>query len=131
MTDARRKKALAVIERVSGGSSVVKACRTVKIDRGHFYDAIDEDRDLASKYARACEERATALAEQALVIADEADGDSQSQVQKAKLRAETRKWFAARMAPKKWGDRVALTGGDGGPVQVQTFTDLVRSADTD
>lgn len=131
MTAQRRRKVLAVIERVSTGSSVLKACVAERLDKGHFYEAIDADRELATKYARACEERATTLAEQALEISDEADGGSQSQVAKAKLQADTRKWFAARMAPRKWGDRVALAGDAESPLKVQALVDLVRSADDD
>jgi hypothetical protein len=37
---------------------------------------------------------------------------------------DTRKWILAKMAPKKYGDKVIqeLSGPDGGPIQSQNLT---------
>ncbi len=40
-------------------------------------------------------------------------------VQRSRLRVDTRKWVLARMLPKIYGDKIALTGDDGGAVRVQ------------
>lgn len=66
-----------------------------------------EDPEFAASYAHARDARASHLAEEALRIADElGDSPSSEQVQAARLRVDTRKWFAAKLAPKKYGDRI-------------------------
>ena len=41
-------------------------------------------------------------------------------VNRSRLRVETRKWMAAKLAPRKYGDAVALKHGglDGGPMEL-------------
>ena len=56
------------------------------------------------EYARAREGQAAFYAEQIIAIADEVGEDSQA-IAKAKLRIDARKWVAARMAPKHWGNK--------------------------
>lgn len=49
-------------------------------------------------------------------------------IQRSKVRIETRRWIAARLAPKKYGDKLDLnhgggvehTGKDGGPIKTET-----------
>jgi hypothetical protein len=62
------------------------------------------------------------------------DGSTYEQVnsehiQRSRLRIDTRKWIAARMRPKKYGDKVALTNGEGGPLVVQVLK--LSEADAD
>jgi len=42
-------------------------------------------------------------------------------VNRDKLRVDTRKWYLSKLAPKRYGDRLAheLTGADGGPIEVE------------
>src|SRR5258706_15510763 len=56
-------------------------------------------------YARAREERSDVLAREILEIADAPCAD-QVAVQRARNRIDTRKWLAAKLAPRKYGDRV-------------------------
>ena len=46
--------------------------------------------------------------------------DDEEDVQRAKLKVETRKWIASKLIPKKFGDKITqeVVGKDGGPVQV-------------
>jgi hypothetical protein len=55
----------------------------------------------------------------------EADEASVDDWQVRKLRIETMKWRASKLAPKRYGDKLALAGPDGGPLQVvvQKFTE--------
>lgn len=48
-------------------------------------------------------------------------------VQRSRLRVDTRKWVAARLNPKKYGDRIANehSGPDGGPIE--TVTEIKRT----
>ena len=61
-------------------------------------------------YARARENRADLLFEECLDISDRAQHlDNMAAVQAARLRVDTRKWAAAKLNPKNYGDRA----GDG------------------
>lgn len=97
--------------------------------------------DFTEQYARAREAQADKLAEEILSIADDgrndtyidAEGNTKSDtevIQRSKLRVEARKWLASKMAPKKYGDKMAIGGADDlGPVQTVTkeMTDAERA----
>lgn len=56
-------------------------------------------------------ERAQHLADEAVAIADSLpDTATNPMVNAARLRVDTRKWYAARTDPRRWGDRVEHTG---------------------
>ena len=95
--------------------------------------------DFTEQYARAREAQADKLAEETLLIADEssqdtyvdADGNVKTNteaIQRSKLRVDTRKWLASKMAPKKYGDKVTQehTGANGGAIQVASTVTFVR-----
>nr|WP_206734938.1 MULTISPECIES: hypothetical protein [unclassified Bosea (in: a-proteobacteria)] len=52
-------------------------------------------------------------------------------IQRSKLRLDARKWMASKLQPKKYGDKVALTGGSGGPIETVTRIELVTPGDGD
>ena len=95
----------------------------------------------SEQYARAREAQADKLAEEALQIADDgrsdtyldAEGNERTDnevIQRSRLRVDTRKWLASKMAPKKYGDKVAIGGADDlGPVQTanRDMTDAERA----
>lgn len=89
----------------------------------------------AQQYARAKEEQADVLADQIIDISDDDSCDvafkddgtpyvNQENIQRAKLRVDSRKWIAARLKPKKYGDKVTneMTGPNGGPIPVANLT---------
>ncbi len=74
--------------------------------------------------------QADALFDEALEIADDASGDwtkdakgnkvlDHEHVQRSRLRVDTRKWAAGKMAPKRYGDKLQHTGDGGGPIRVR------------
>lgn len=65
-------------------------------------------------YVRARETIAEMNANDIVCISD-TDPDPQS----ARVRIEARKWFASKIAPKKYGEKLALTDADGGVLQVK------------
>ena len=97
--------------------------------------------EFSQQYAHAREAQADKLAEEILLIADDGsndtytDGDGNCRtdaeaIQRSKLRVDARKWLASKMAPKKYGDKVAIGGADDlGPVQSVTrdMTDAERA----
>lgn len=75
------------------------------------------------QYARAREAQADALFDEILDIADDGSNDFMSEdhkydgdaVQRSKLRVDARKWMAGKLAPKRYGDKIELSGpGDKG-----------------
>jgi hypothetical protein len=85
-------------------------------------------------YARAREEQADTWAEEIIEISDDGSNDTyvideetgetgvnHDHIQRSKLRVDSRKWIAAKLKPRKYGDKVTqeLTGPEGGAVQVQ------------
>lgn len=76
----------------------------------------DWNAEFRRQYARAREAQADAYFEEIVDIADEPVSES-VEVQRNRLRMDARKWVASKLAPKKYGDKLALTDGEGGPLQ--------------
>lgn len=86
--------------------------------------------DFRDQYAHARDMQADALFDQALEIADDVSGDwltdkdgkrvvDHENIQRSRLRVDTRKWAAGKMAPKQYGDKIQHTGDGGGPIRVR------------
>lgn len=83
-------------------------------------------------YARARQDQADYLAEEIVQIADDGLNDTyetedgpktnQDVIARSRLRVDARKWYASKLAPKKYGDKIQteLSGG----LTVRTATDL-------
>jgi hypothetical protein len=88
-----------------------------------------DNQEFREQYAQAQEQRTAAMAEE---IIDIADFENEEDVQRAKLRIDTRKWLMSKMAPKKYGDRSQMElsgpqGEDGEPTAIQiTIVDPKR-----
>jgi hypothetical protein len=89
--------------------------------------------DFRDRYAQAREEQADTNADEILAIADEmppeyTDEKGRTSIDHSylawqKQRIEARKWTAMKLKPKKYGDRVALEGVEGGaPITTQDAT---------
>ena len=74
---------------------------------------LGESKSFAEKYARAREAQQDTYADEITYIAD-----TEPDHNKARVRIDARKWHASKLAPKKYGDKLGLTDGDGGPLQV-------------
>ena len=98
--------------------------------------------EFQEQYARAMDARATLLAEEILEISDDSSGDAVTDpetgavrmdaefVARARLRVDSRKWLAARMSPRKYGDKITQehVGGEGGPIKQEiTRIELVAA----
>jgi terminase small subunit-like protein len=108
-----------VLRLISNGMSVFKACGEVHIATNTWYDWLRAMPALELRYAHACADRAAKLAEEAHDIADQAvNAKDNTAVQAAKLRVDTRRWFAAKLDPKRYGDyqRTEMTVTESGNV---------------
>lgn len=106
--------------------------------------AYDDRDDFFARYVRARELQADYWAEEAVEVADDGrndtyvDEDGVEQVnhdviQRSRLRVDTRKWITAKLAPRRYGKRVAMehSGPDGGPIETKTEVDLSQLSDDD
>ncbi len=86
--------------------------------------------DFRDQYAHARDMQADALFDEALEIADDVSGDwstdkdgkkvlDHEHIQRSRLRVDTRKWAAGKLAPKRYGDKMQHTGDGGGPIRVR------------
>lgn len=63
--------------------------------------------DFREQYARAREDQAEFYADQVMVISDNKSSDN-GQIQRDRLRVDARKWYASKLKPKKFGDKLDL-----------------------
>ena len=121
-TDYSAELAADICERLVDGSSLRAVCRSESMPSiSTVMKWVTLHPDFAEQYAISVDERAVGMFEDMFDIADGVEPDP-SEVSKAKLRIDTRKWALARMNPKKYGDKIQqeVTGADGGPLIVQT-----------
>lgn len=112
-----------ILERIAAGESVAQICVDEDMpSQRAFYNWLNKDEELVQKYARARETQADAIFDEILQIADEARNDwmerhgeddagwqaNGEHIQRSKLRIDARKWVASKLAPKKYGDRMAV-----------------------
>ena len=77
-----------------------------------IYRWLNEHRDFCENYARARETLADMNACDIVHIADTEEDSN-----RARVRIDARKWFASKVAPKKYGDKLAVGGDEENPIQ--------------
>lgn len=90
---------------------------------------LEENEEFRKQYAYARERQADLYAEQVIDIADCTDvdltgPDGQRDPQRDRLRIDARKWYAGKLAPKKYGDKIAHVGGNEDDAPIKTKVDL-------
>lgn len=71
--------------------------------------------DFGKRYAAAREAAIELQADELLAIADDSDED----VQRSRLRVDVRKWLMSKLIPTKYGDKMQVSGNDGGPIEIR------------
>lgn len=127
----RRKVADMVLAGMRGGLSALKACEAVGVHQSTFNTWLNDDADLAVDYARAREYLIERMAQEVLDLSDsdvglQPDGKKDwAAVQKHKLQVDTRKWLLSKLAPKKYGEKLELTGDPDRPLAIQKIERVV------
>lgn len=93
-----------------------------------------ENADFAQQYARAREAQADAIFDEMLDIADDGANDfmgadekyNGDAVARSKLRVDTRKWMAGKLAPKKYGEKTLLGSDPENPLPPGFTVNLVK-----
>lgn len=115
-----------------GGLSCFKACQAAGVPNSTFMRWVDADAKLAERYAHAREDLIEKMAQELLDLSDQDVGQTHDNkkdwaaIQKHKLQVDTRKWLLARLAPKKYGDRLAIAGDESAPLKVEQTIDASK-----
>ena len=97
--------------------------------------------ELVGQYARAKKDGASAIVEEAVEIADDGTNDymtitkgdvsynveNREVTSRSKLRVEIRKWYASKLDPKKYQDKVDVTSGNE-KISTMSTSELVDTA---
>ena len=133
-----------ICTRLGDGQSLREICRDPAMpDKATVFRWLAQHDDFRQQYAVAREAQADHLLEEMLDIADDARNDwmvraqgddeikapDQEHISRSKLRISTRQWMMAKMAPKKYGDRIVQehSGPDGAPIEVTAVTHEKRA----
>jgi hypothetical protein len=126
--EQREAIAQAVIDGMAvEGLSCFKACEAVGVPIGTFIGWVGVDPALAESYARARETLIERMAAETLEIADAPVGSTEhgttdsGAVQKQRLQIDTRKWMLAKLAPKRYGDKITLAGDEANPLKIEAI----------
>jgi hypothetical protein len=142
-TDYNLDKALAICERIADGESLRAICRDADMPaRSTVFRWLSLEDGFSDLYARAKEEAAELFAEEIVEIADEREGKAimadgaevavvfdSTAVARNRLRVDARKWVAAKLKPRKYGDKIQqeVTGANGGALE--TVTKVILTSD--
>lgn len=117
--------------RLSQGESLRSICKTEDYPDESTVRlwAVDDWEGFTAKYLRARDIGLDVRADEVLDIADEGTGDPV----RDRLRFDARRWYLSKMAPKRYGDRLAqeLSGPNGAPIAVAASINInpVRARD--
>src|SRR5215217_7474217 len=114
------KMALIICDRIANGESLKSICQDEDIPaRSTVFKWLAENKTFSDMYARAREEQADTIFDEIIEIADDGRNDwmerrgeedagwvtNGENIQRAKLRIDAGKWMAAKLRPKKYGER--------------------------
>jgi hypothetical protein len=114
-----------------GAQSCYKACQAAGVAIGTFYEWVNADALLAERYAQARNSLIEHIAAEAMAIADEpaallpTGAIDSAAVQKQRLQIDTRKWLLSKLAPKKYGDKIEVSGDAENPLAIKTIERVV------
>lgn len=113
------------------GKPLVRIVEEIGVPIQTVYSWMNAHPEFSEAYARAREDQADTLADEIIKISDDASNDScededgkivtnHENIQRSKLRVDTRKWVASKLRPKKYGDKQQLehSGPDGKPLNL-------------
>lgn len=122
-TTYSQAKADAICERLANGLSLRAICRNKAMpSKTTVFKWLGQNSQFVDQYARAREAQADLLVDEMVELADTpkigtrtkrtTDGKIEvvtvDMIEHRRLQIETRKWVAARMRPKKYGDKVEV-----------------------
>ena len=123
----------AVLQGMRDGLSAFKACQAAGVPQSTFNRWVDADAKLAEDYAHAREDLIERMANEVLELADSevpetGDGKRDWQaIQQRKLQVDTRKWLLSKLAPKKYGEKLEVSGDPANPLMTRIERVVVKA----
>lgn len=127
-------------EQLAHGRSLRSVCKADDMpDAATVFRWLRTNDQFCEQYTRAKAEAADAMVDEMLDIADDAVNDwmaandpenpgyrlNGEAINRSRLRVDTRKWIAAKLKPKKYGEKVAVGGADDmPPIQTTDMTEV-------
>jgi hypothetical protein len=129
-----------ICERLMGGESLRTICKDDHMPAAStVFRWLRVEPGFSEQYAHAREVQADLLFDDVLDIADDGRNDwmmrlgddgtaaytvNGEHIQRSKLRVDSRKWMAGKLAPKKYGEKVSMehTGKNGAPIEIEDKT---------
>jgi hypothetical protein len=119
-----------ICTRIAHGEPLVRMCREEHMPHvSSVYLWLSQIPEFSDMYAKAREDQADTLADEIQSLADEMpmektdkEGNTSfdsAYIQWMRLRVDARKWVAAKLKPRKYGDRVELAGDKDNPLKVE------------
>ena len=117
-----------VIEAVKEGKSVKSVCRGANISFASVWTRLASPK-FAQAYQEAFALRAQSWVEDLIDISDDSANDivtddkgnakgNMAAVARSRLGFDARRWVLSKLFPRQYGDALAVTGADGGPLQI-------------
>lgn len=114
-----------------------KALATICAENEHFpviatiFRWLDRIPSFREQYARAKEHQADFLADEIITISDHVAEDhtpftGANVVNRDKLRVDARKWIASKLKPKKYGEKIELSGDKENPIAIQITGMIIK-----
>jgi len=128
-SDYTPELAALICNRIQCGEGMAQICRTegMPVERT-VYRWLETRPEFQQMYARAREIQADYFVDEIIEISDDSRNDwmkregelvtDHEHVNRSRLRVDSRKWAAAKLAPRKYGDKLAVGGDADNPLKV-------------
>jgi len=126
----REEKARLICERIASGTPMSTACSEEGLKHSAFMNWVERYENIRDNYARAKSDGVEKMAADLLAISDEeAPRDAQGRtdsgfVAAQRLKVDTRKWLLSKVAPKKYGEKLEISGDAASPLHVHATIDV-------
>ena len=120
------ENAKTICELTSEGKTLKEIAEVLGCNQTAIHHWVGEDRsnggaEIAKEYARAVEFRTEMMADELLAIADERSFMDQpalaaAMVTQQRLAVDARKWLMSKMMPRKYGDKIEVSGDPSAPI---------------
>ena len=133
-SDYNPEIAAKICERMALGETLTDICKDEGFpSRVSVWRWTEAHEDFRNAYSRARECQMESWADDIVHISDDSRNDTQVDedghevtnhdvIARSRLRVDTRKFLMSKIAPRLYGDKLALTGADGGAIKTEDVT---------
>lgn len=133
-SEERAKIAKQIFDGMRNGLSAYKACVAAGVNQSAFNLWLRDDPEMATEYARAREDLIERIANEIIEISDQdvevsPEGKKDwAAIQKHKLQVDTRRWLLSKLAPKRYGEKLEISGDQDAPLKIEKIERVLIDA---